>query len=161
MGVGERGAEPLAKYFQKDEEMIGAAGCSLRMMDNIPQIDVSLLTSPSPATASAESQELGSALSANGFCFLINHGMTREFLDGLRDIMTDFFQLPLEEKRKCKAESSAAAAGLDHHFGYEADEPSETGGPHDWCERLAITLIPESQSQFQCMMPHMSNTIKN
>uniref|UniRef100_A0A803MXP8 Fe2OG dioxygenase domain-containing protein n=1 Tax=Chenopodium quinoa TaxID=63459 RepID=A0A803MXP8_CHEQI len=82
-------------YLQqlKDEHQVGDG--PLPLMDG-PIIDFSLLSSFN----SEELSKLRSALSTWGCFQLVNHGMTSELLDEIRELSKEFFKLPLEEKEK-------------------------------------------------------------
>ncbi|CAN0916472.1 Jasmonate-induced oxygenase 4 [Linum grandiflorum] len=128
--LARNGLEPPAKFVQNDavqlEEVV--EGC-------LPQVDISLLTSPCVSVAKAEAIKLSPPLDA------VNHGMSREFMDTVRGVSHDFFQLPLEEKSKY--------ARPDNTWqGYGFDKRSDDYGSQDWTDRLMFKLGPEAQRNF-------------
>ncbi|KAF4369097.1 hypothetical protein G4B88_020875 [Cannabis sativa] len=95
---------------------------------DIPIVDVGLL-----ATSSQELQKLNSALTNFGCFQAINHGMSVEYLNQLREITREFFQLPLEEKKKyLKQENDIEGYGNDNVY-----SDQQKG---DWNDRLFLSL---------------------
>ncbi|CAL1404063.1 unnamed protein product [Linum trigynum] len=133
-------AEPPAAYLQ-NEVMAGVADGTLPVID-VPQVDISLLSSPCPATSKAEAQKLGSALSTYGCCLAVNHGTTSAFLDSVRDVLNDFYRLPLEEKTR-------HARPFGNWEGYGFDEIPDNYGSLDWSDRLMIMISPEEHKKMQ------------
>ncbi|XP_074276833.1 codeine O-demethylase-like [Silene latifolia] len=104
------------------------------MDDNI--IDLSLLLSSSPTVAAEELNKLRNYLSSWGCFQLVNHGMSLEFLDEVRDICKTFFRLPPEAKEHC-------AKTPDNSQGYGTDYMPDNGNPSSY--RLLLTIYPEDQ----------------
>uniref|UniRef100_A0A803PWN8 Fe2OG dioxygenase domain-containing protein n=1 Tax=Cannabis sativa TaxID=3483 RepID=A0A803PWN8_CANSA len=104
---------------------------------DIPVVDVGLL-----ATSSQELQKLNSALTNFGCFQAINHGMSVEYLNQLREITREFFQLPLEEKKKyLKQENDIEGYGNDNVY-----SDQQKG---DWNDRLFLSLYPEQQRRLK------------
>ncbi|KAF4356436.1 hypothetical protein F8388_013301 [Cannabis sativa] len=104
---------------------------------DIPVVDVGLL-----ATSSQELQKLNSALTNFGCFQAINHGMSVEYLNRLREITREFFQLPLEEKKKyLKQENDIEGYGNDNVY-----SDQQKG---DWNDRLFLSLYPEQQRRLK------------
>lgn len=102
----------------------------------IHMIDFSLLTSPSPDLASEELKKLHLALKSWGCFQLVNHGMSAEFLDEVRNMGKKFFALPEEEKEKY------ARIPPDHQ-GYGIDAIGGTENvPLKWQYRLSLVTYP-------------------
>ncbi|CAN1252927.1 2-oxoglutarate-dependent dioxygenase 11 [Linum perenne] len=134
--LSQNGVEPPVMFMQngtvQPEEAI--KGC-------LPQIDISVLTSPCISMAKDEAMKLHEAFSTFGCCLVVNHGMSREFMDTVRGIANDFFKLPLEEKSKY-------ARPDDTWQGYGFDKRPEDYGNQDWTDRLMFKLGPEAQRNF-------------
>ncbi|CAN1122313.1 Protein SRG1 [Linum perenne] len=148
--VQELGKEAPEKYFQKELKH-GIAARTLPSVD-LPIIDISLLTSPTPSIALAESLRLGSALTTYNTCLAINHGMESSFLASLREAGREFFQLPLQEKLKY-------ARKPDQWEGYGFDQYPEVYESHEWMDRLMILLTPQSARNME-FWPHIPANFK-
>ncbi|CAN1122314.1 Protein SRG1 [Linum perenne] len=140
--VQELGKDPLPKFFQK-ETLAGVAEGTLTIVD-IPIVDISLLNH-----SKSELQKLSKSLNAYGCCMAINHGMSEEFMDRLREASVDFFQQPLEEKMKC-------ARPPDHWEGYGFDQIPQDYAVHDWSDRVMILIGPDKDRrlEFWPQKPH-------
>ncbi|CAN1170890.1 Protein SRG1 [Linum perenne] len=153
--LSDIGVEPPAKFFQ-NEVMPGVADGSLPVID-VPKVDISLLSSSCPATAKAETEKLRSALLSYGCCFALNHGMTSEFLDEVRQVADDFFKLPLEEK--CKL-----SRPIGEWQGYGFDEVPDNYESHDWSDRLMIMISPDHLTNLRywplASLPNFRETMK-
>ncbi|KAL6226238.1 hypothetical protein ACLB2K_000201 [Fragaria x ananassa] len=95
-----KGVEPPPEYIVK-EGIFGAIESSPEV-GQIPIIDISLFSTSSQDSAKAqiELEKLRSALSSSGCFQAIGHGISSSFLDKLREVATNFFALPEEEKQK-------------------------------------------------------------
>ncbi|GMH16515.1 hypothetical protein Nepgr_018356 [Nepenthes gracilis] len=118
-----------------------ASDSSAPWMDQL-LIDLSLLSSSSSPAAAAELQKLRSALTSWGCFQVINHGMTRSFLNDVLQVCKEFFALPLADKQKC----SGAA---DLFSGYGNDAVIAGNQILNWNDRLYLTLYPEDQSKLK------------
>ncbi|KAM5548047.1 codeine O-demethylase-like [Rosa sericea] len=125
------------KYILKDG--IPLPNASVELMD-VPVIDLGLLT---PSSISVEElDKLISALS-RGCCFhVINHGMTPEFLDKLREITKQFFAIPVEEKQKYMRP-------VEDFEGYGNDMVFSEQETLDWTDRLYLTAYPPDQRKLK------------
>ncbi|KAK9676106.1 hypothetical protein RND81_11G054500 [Saponaria officinalis] len=99
-------------------------------------IDLSLLKSPSPIIVAEELKKLKSFMISWGCFQLINHGMSIDFLDEVRNISKKFFNLPSEEKEKYSKTP-------DNPQGYGTDYSPENDSPASY--RLFLTVYPEEQ----------------
>ncbi|AET03646.1 2OG-Fe(II) oxygenase family oxidoreductase [Medicago truncatula] len=106
----------------------------------VPIIDIANLTLPS--TAQHELLKLQSALHSCGFFLVINHGMTSSFLDKVREVSKQFFELPKEEKQKYAREPNNVE-------GYGNDTIYSENQRLDWCDRLFLKVHPEDQRNFK------------
>ncbi|KAM7267030.1 hypothetical protein ACFE04_009196 [Oxalis oulophora] len=123
------------RYFYKGSDQ-EALDCSFPLLE-VPVVDISLLD-----TSQDELEKLKSALTYCG-CFLaINHGMTGEHLDKVREITKKFFALPKEIKQKCTRE-------VDSIEGYGNDMILSEQQTLDWSDRLFLTINPEDQRKLE------------
>ncbi|KAF3453063.1 hypothetical protein FNV43_RR03496 [Rhamnella rubrinervis] len=107
----------------------------------IPTIDIGLLVSSSNSAAD-EIQKLRSALSTWGCFQAVNHGMTPEFLDEVRKITKQFFELPVEEKKKYSRE-------VNDIQGYGDDMILSDQQKLDWSDRLYLSIHPEDKRKLK------------
>ncbi|XP_038697764.1 protein SRG1-like isoform X5 [Tripterygium wilfordii] len=128
------GEEPPERYFYKNCDE-GFLDPSLPAME-IPVIDLGLLKSPE------ELEKLRSALISFGCIEAINHGMTSTFLDEVREVVKQFFQLPEAEKQKYAREVNSIE-------GYGNDMILLDSQILDWNDRLYLKISPEDQRQLR------------
>ncbi|XP_057549604.1 jasmonate-induced oxygenase 4-like [Amaranthus tricolor] len=107
---------------------------SVPLMD-IPIIDYSLLFSSN----SDELQKLRSALSSWGCFQLVNHGMTSELLDEVREMGKEFFKLPLEQKEKYSSKDGSLE-------GYGNDNSIRQAN-FNWNDKLHLQVYPQHKHQ--------------
>lgn len=74
----------------------------------VPIIDISALNGSDPAARAAVAKEIGQACEEIGFFIVVNHGITQEVIKTAWDKTTEFFDLPLEDKKKLIPEDQAA-----------------------------------------------------
>ncbi|KAL2929841.1 Codeine O-demethylase, partial [Bienertia sinuspersici] len=72
----------------------------------------------------------------------INHGMTSEFLDKVREVSKKFFALPMEEKLRYSRE-------MNDWDGYGNDTIVSEQQTLDWTDRLYLTVYPEDQRKLK------------
>ncbi|KAI4331191.1 hypothetical protein MLD38_029401 [Melastoma candidum] len=105
----------------------------------IPVIDLSK-ASPSDTDPSHDHRQelhnLRSALSEWGCFQAIGHGVPSSCLDEARRVTREFFQLPMDEKKK-------VAKGVEEMEGYGADPVPAKGQFLDWSDRLYVEVFPE------------------
>ncbi|WOG84614.1 hypothetical protein DCAR_0103798 [Daucus carota subsp. sativus] len=104
---------------------------------DIPVIDINSLKSSS-LSAEKELEKLRASLSSCGCFQAINHGMTSSFLDQVRSIGRDFFQLPMKEKLNCVR----AAEDME---GYGNDPVFSEHQVLDWTDRVYLLTSPADQ----------------
>ncbi|KAK6945173.1 Isopenicillin N synthase-like, Fe(2+) 2OG dioxygenase domain [Dillenia turbinata] len=107
----------------------------------IPEIDISLLSSPTKA-GQEEAEKLHSAFLSWGCFQAINHGMESSFLDELRELTEHFFALPMEEKQKYSRE-------VDDHQGYGNDIVFSDTQILDWVDRIYLILTPDDLCKYK------------
>ncbi|KAF5739065.1 protein SRG1-like isoform X1 [Tripterygium wilfordii] len=108
----------------------------------IPVIDLSLVSSSDPCTPKEELQKLKSGLCSWGCFQAVGHGIPKSFLDKIRKDAKEFFEQPMEEKKKY-------AKGVEEFEGYGADPVPEEGQPLDWSDRLFLDVYPEDRRKLK------------
>ncbi|KAL5547726.1 hypothetical protein UlMin_002957 [Ulmus minor] len=119
-------------YIQKDCDV---GDLNAPVME-IPVIDISFLGNSS--TSADELNKLRSALGTFGCFQAINHGMTLEFLNQIRAITKQFFELPLQKKAAYSREAGGFE-GYGSNFAFSEDQKL------DWNDTLYLTIYPEDQ----------------
>lgn len=66
----------------------------------------------------------------------IGHGIPSSFLDTIRQVTKEFFEQPMEKKKKY-------SKGVDDVEGYGGDPTPEEGQFLDWQDRLVLSVYPE------------------
>ncbi|KAK2991073.1 hypothetical protein RJ640_010075 [Escallonia rubra] len=127
------GDEPPPRYIVKDSPF-GSIDSSLPSAP-VPVIDIGLLSS---ASSNEELEKLKSALSSWGCFQAIGHGISDSHLDKVREVAKQFFERPIEEKKKY---SRAATQGE----GYGGDLIVSDKQILDWSDRLALKVLPEDE----------------
>ncbi|PNY08682.1 codeine O-demethylase-like [Trifolium pratense] len=114
---------------------------------DIPVVDIANLASQQ------ELHKLHSALSSWGLFQATNHGMTSLFLDKVREISKQFFDLPKEEKQKYAREPN----GIE---GYGNDVIFSENQKLDWTDRVYLKVHPEDQRNLK-LWPQKPNDFRN
>ncbi|XP_062097736.1 jasmonate-induced oxygenase 4-like [Humulus lupulus] len=128
-----QGEEVPENFLYKD----GHGGSADVPVMDVPVVDIGLL-----GTSAEELEKLKSALSTFG-CFQgINHGMSLEYLNQVREITKQFFHLPLEEKQKYLREENDIE-------GYGNDMVLSDQQKIDWNDRLYLVIYPEDQRKLK------------
>jgi len=118
-------------------------------MNHFPVIDFStcglgverhLLESEAMARAG---EQIRSALSTSGFCYLRGHGIDQTAVDHYMDVSREFFQLPVKEKEKY-------ARGTDTNFGWVALEREKLNPerPGDLKEAFNFDFLDDDSSKW-------------
>ncbi|KAK3427738.1 hypothetical protein EUGRSUZ_F03916 [Eucalyptus grandis] len=113
-------------------------------LTQIPVIDLSILSASSSPSSEhdGELQKLRLALSSWG-CFLATgHGIPSSFLDEIVRVSREFFEQPMEEKRKLEK-------GVEEFEGYGGDPVPAKGQPLDWSDRLFLDVYPEDRRKLK------------
>ncbi|KAK7255201.1 hypothetical protein RIF29_28605 [Crotalaria pallida] len=100
--------------------------------EDIPVVDFDQLTSEK------ELAKLQHALNSWGCFQAINHGMTSSFLDKVREVSKQFFELPKEEKEKYAREPNSIE-------GYGNDVILSENQKLDWTDRVYLQVQPEDK----------------
>ncbi|KAI3775395.1 hypothetical protein L1987_49968 [Smallanthus sonchifolius] len=91
-----------------------------------------------------------SALTTWGCFQAVNHGLSDSYLDNLQQVTKQFFELPLEEKRKYFRETGSVE-------GYGNDMTYSENQVQDWCDRLFLQILPEDQRKLRFWPENPSN----
>ncbi|KAI3974836.1 hypothetical protein MKX01_004947 [Papaver californicum] len=102
---------------------------------NIPVIDVEGLLSGESVSANSELENLHSACQHWGFFQVVNHEISSLVIEKLKSEIHNFFELPLEEKRKLWQEPGDME-GFGQHFVVSDDQKL------DWSDMFYITALP-------------------
>ncbi|ONI13828.1 hypothetical protein PRUPE_4G248300 [Prunus persica] len=137
-----KGEQVPDKYIHKvTDGCIGAPSASSAALMDIPVIDLGLPLTPSSITAQ-QLDKLRSALTTWGCFQVINHGMTLEFLDKVREMAKQFFALPVEEKQNYLRQ-------VNDTEGYGSDMVFSEQQTLDWTDRLYLSVYPEDRRKFK------------
>lgn len=112
----------------------------------VPVIDISPFLDPAAKAAQrdAVAREWDHALRTMGFASIVGHGVPQDLLDRVREAALAFFDLPLEEKRKCSFPGSKESQG---YFQVGAETVSKTftasgdATPPDLVETLTFAFV--------------------
>lgn len=110
-----------------------------------PVIDMSLFSSQEHV--GTELEKLKSSLSSAGCFQVVGHGMSDSFLDRVREVAVEFFQLPAEEKQK-------HARAVNEIEGYGSDLVVSDAQVFDWCHRLFLRVFPVHQRRLNLWPQH-------
>ncbi|XP_065848697.1 jasmonate-induced oxygenase 4-like [Euphorbia lathyris] len=137
------GDQPPPEYIVKGCSYAPAyiSSCS---STSFPIIDISLFSQSSPADDDGEAQALNilrSALTSSGCFQAVGHGMSSSFLDKVREIAYEFFDLPIEEKQKY-------GRAPNESEGYGSDVVVTENQVLDWSHRLSLRVFPQHQRRF-------------
>ncbi|XP_073132302.1 protein LATERAL BRANCHING OXIDOREDUCTASE 1-like [Henckelia pumila] len=132
------------KYIWRDTEYGPIDVTAATLSGEIPVIDLSRLISSSAEAAMdiAELNKLQSALITWGCFQAINHGIEDSFLDELRRVSRNFFQLPVMEKQKYDRP-------VDGIEGYGSDMVLFENQSLDWNDRLYLLVSPKDQRKLE------------
>ncbi|XP_021766580.1 probable 2-oxoglutarate-dependent dioxygenase ANS [Chenopodium quinoa] len=131
------------KHNDEDTQEDGDAHVLLPMMD-CPIIDLALLLS-SPQ----ELAKFHSALNSWDCVQVVNHGMTRSFLDEVRGVIKQFFALPTNEKERyfCKG-NTLEGYGNDDAYRQKTI---------NWSDNMHLLLFPLPKCNFELWPKKPSN----
>ncbi|KAF0928710.1 hypothetical protein E2562_006133 [Oryza meyeriana var. granulata] len=100
---------------------------------SLPVIDLSRLINPE--FSKEEIAKLGSACEDWGFFQLVNHGVDGGLLQQIKDDITEFFRLPLQEKMAVAIPPNGLQ-GFGHHFVFSKEQKL------DWVDLLFLSTRP-------------------
>ncbi|KAI3711718.1 hypothetical protein L1987_70261 [Smallanthus sonchifolius] len=117
----------------------------------VPIINIGcLLSSAKQDDQQTELARLRSALTTWGCFQAVNQGLPVSYLDNVRQVIKQFFELPLEEKRKYFRETGSVE-------GYGNDMTYSENQVQDWCDRLFLRILPEDQRKMRFWPENPSN----
>lgn len=145
-----KGEDPPQPYICRDGDGSEDVSSSL---SPIPIIDLSLFSSSAPETTEKELQKLKSALSSWGCFQATGHGISTSFLDEIRQVTKEFFEQPIEEKKKI-------SKGVEEFEGYGADPTPEEGQYLDWSDRVFLDVYPEDLRKYK-FWPESPNSFRD
>ncbi|KAM1173306.1 hypothetical protein FF1_026039 [Malus domestica] len=129
------------KYIHKVEDGgVSVPDASPPQLLDVPVIDLALLAASS--ITADEYEKLRSALDTLGCFQVINHGMSPEFLDEVREITKQFFALPVEDKKKYLRQGNDVQ-------GYGNDVVYTEQQKLDWTDRLYLTVFPQDNRKLE------------
>ncbi|XP_076910992.1 protein SRG1-like [Bidens hawaiensis] len=141
---------PPPKYIANNNTKFGPVETSPPFAP-VPIINISRLSSSSKQEdQQAELAKLRSALTTWGCFQAVNHGLLDSYLDNLRQVIKQFFDLPLEEKSKYSREAGSSQ-------GYGNDKTYTANQVQDWCDHLSLRLLPKNQRQLRFWPEKPSN----
>uniref|UniRef100_A0ACD6AAQ7 Uncharacterized protein n=1 Tax=Avena sativa TaxID=4498 RepID=A0ACD6AAQ7_AVESA len=111
----------------------------------IPVIDLGLLSRQHTAEGVEELARLRSALESWGTFLVTNHGVEPSVMDAMWSAARDFFQRPIQEKKKY-ADLDEIKHYDDYHEGYgtkQVKSPQQTS--LEWSDRLLLQVEPQDQ----------------
>ncbi|GJN00778.1 hypothetical protein PR202_ga17985 [Eleusine coracana subsp. coracana] len=106
-----------------------------------PTVDLQRLSDPDDVE---ELAKLRSALDSWGLFAVTGHGVPESLMDDILDATREFFHLPAEEKLK---HANRTETGEFQPEGYGIDRVDTDEQVLDWCDRLYLTVEPESERQ--------------
>ncbi|KAL9232353.1 hypothetical protein vseg_007476 [Gypsophila vaccaria] len=124
----------LEKYIVKPHE---------RVSFSLPYMDAAIVDFKLLLESEEELKKFESLLSSWGAIQLVNHGIEDSTLDQLLEVTKEFFQLPLEEKRKY-ARSCGEEWTFDKMQGWGNDRMGE-GHAFSWNDRLLLLVHPPTE----------------
>ncbi|XP_020582842.1 S-norcoclaurine synthase 1-like [Phalaenopsis equestris] len=108
--------------------------------ERIPVIDFGKLFDPDSSVE--EAAKLHSACEDWGFFQLVNHGIPEDVINKVKQVVEDFFKLPLEEKEKV-AQLPGQTEGYGQAFIHSKEQKL------DWGDRLAYATFPPNLKQLR------------
>ncbi|KAI3831893.1 hypothetical protein MKX03_022265 [Papaver bracteatum] len=128
-------AEVPARYVRDDlEPLTDLSGVSL-IDQTIPVIDLQKLQSPVPIIRELESENLHSACKEWGFFQVVNHGVDILLVEKMKSEIKDFFNLPMDEKKKFWQEEGDIQ-GFGQAFVQSEDQKL------DWADIFLMVTLP-------------------
>eukprot|EP00252_Welwitschia_mirabilis_P002982 TRINITY_DN1299_c0_g1_i8.p1 TRINITY_DN1299_c0_g1~~TRINITY_DN1299_c0_g1_i8.p1 ORF type:complete len:412 (-),score=83.57 TRINITY_DN1299_c0_g1_i8:535-1770(-) len=126
----------LSSFKNSDEDFVGM----------LPVIDISTILSQEDSDLKLkEVQKLSIACKEWGFFQVINHGIPSTWMERMKKVCKEFFDLPLEEKMKCRQRKDVQ--GYGQAFVVSDDQPL------DWADMLYLQVLPP-EMQVQELWPN-------
>ncbi|XP_044472501.1 probable 2-oxoglutarate/Fe(II)-dependent dioxygenase [Mangifera indica] len=130
------GDQPPSEFIVK-EFQFGSIDTS-PPLGPFPVIDISHFSNSSSPEAQLQLENLRSSLSSSGCFQAIGHGISESFLDKVREVATQFFAFPEEEKL-------FYGRAVNESEGYGSDRVVSQKQVLDWSQRLSLTVFPEDK----------------
>ncbi|GKV28159.1 hypothetical protein SLEP1_g37245 [Rubroshorea leprosula] len=127
------GEEPASLHMSRDTNEAQNVPSHLSM---IPIIDLNFISSSTTSSGEEELRKLKSALCSWGCFQATGHGIPIALLNKVRTVAREFFEQPMEEKKKYSKR-------VDEMQGYGGDPTPEQGQFLDWQDRLFLDVYPE------------------
>ncbi|XP_062002803.1 oxoglutarate-dependent flavonoid 7-O-demethylase 1-like [Rosa rugosa] len=130
----------VPERYLRDQEAIpeNKGHTTSDLSTEIPIIDFPLLSKGNKE----ELDKLDMACQEWGFFQVVNHGVEKEVLQGMKDVAAKFFELPLEEKNKV-AMPSDDIQGYGHAYVVSEDQIL------DWSDALILIVYPTHYRKLQ------------
>ncbi|OAP02546.1 hypothetical protein AXX17_AT3G22970 [Arabidopsis thaliana] len=128
----------VPERFIREEYERGVVVSSLKthhLHHQIPVIDLSKLSKPDNDDFFFEILKLSQACEDWGFFQVINHGIEVEVVEDIEEVASEFFDMPLEEKKKYPMEPGTVQ-GYGQAFIFSEDQKL------DWCNMFALGVHP-------------------
>ncbi|KAL5697844.1 hypothetical protein ACHQM5_028954 [Ranunculus cassubicifolius] len=130
------GDQPPPRYILKE---IDNAPINTSLSSSIPIIDLHLLSSSSAEVKDKELHKLKLALSSWGLFQAIGHGIESSLLDEIQRMSKEFFDLPMEEKKKYAINYDGKQEYLQ---GYGNDLVVSDEQVIEWSDRIYLLVKP-------------------
>ncbi|KAH9328415.1 hypothetical protein KI387_000523, partial [Taxus chinensis] len=130
------GAVP-ERYIRPEMEMIGCSKLKSPAAIQIPVIDMGKIVSGDHNNRQHEMVKLSMACQEWGFFQVLNHGIDKGLLQRIKNVVMEFFKLPLQEKEKY-AMMPGTIQGYGHGFIFSDDQKL------DWYDMMALGTMPKS-----------------
>ncbi|KAF9617074.1 hypothetical protein IFM89_033179 [Coptis chinensis] len=139
------GDEPPPRFIRRDKDDVPI---NTSLSSSIPIIDLHVLSSPSSSSEEKdnEMEKLKLALSTWGFFQAIGHNIPSSLLDEMQRKANDFFDLPMEEKKKYSINYDGKQ---DYLQGYGNDLVVSEDQLIDWSDRLYLLIKPLDQREYK------------
>ncbi|XP_057856119.2 oxoglutarate-dependent flavonoid 7-O-demethylase 1 isoform X2 [Cryptomeria japonica] len=131
--LAARDPDSVPQRYRREEERLHSITVSDNLSSSIPIIDLSLLSEHKESRQQVM-EKLSLACQEWGFFQVVNHGVPVSVLDQMKQVVRDFFQLPLEEKLKC---------GIQEREGYGQAFVISDEQKLDWSDMLYLVTLPE------------------
>ncbi|KAG7654568.1 Oxoglutarate/iron-dependent dioxygenase [Arabidopsis suecica] len=129
------------RYVRYDQDKTEVVVHDSGLISEIPIIDMNRLCSST--AVDSEVEKLDFACKEYGFFQLVNHGIDPSFLDKIKSEIQDFFNLPMEEKKKLW-QTPAVMEGFGQAFVVSEDQKL------DWADLFFLIMQP-----VQLRKPHL------
>ncbi|CAN6289024.1 unnamed protein product [Urochloa humidicola] len=128
----DAGQSPPEKYIRTEEVLDGVVVGEDESYE-LPVVDMARLLDPE--SSATEIAKLGDACRNSGFFQLINHGADEAVVQQMKDNTVQFFNSPLESKKKVSVRENGFE-GFGHHYS------RASVGKLDWAESMILITQP-------------------